>query len=157
MLQKTRRMVYSLADKTASGKRLSGRGNREANFVRVAAVSAVSEGHADAPGFLPDDPASFLHPAVVQDEPVRNGAAAVHFDAGAAGADVDDAARVGYAFAIGKNGPGLGYQPGGPDTMEAPVIFHVISTGRLTARTLAQCSRMETNACGPRGRFAEIF
>jgi len=120
-------------------------------------VSAVSEGHADAPEFLPDDPAGFLHPAVVQDEPVRDGAAAVHFDAGAAGADVDDAARVRRAFAIGKNGPGLGDQPGGPDTMEAPVIFHVISSGGVMDRTLAQCSRMKANARGRRRRFAEVF
>src|SRR5579862_211537 len=58
----------ALADKTTSCK--------------VAAARARSETDADATRFLPDHPAGFLHTAVAQDEPVRNGAAAVHFNTG---------------------------------------------------------------------------
>src|ERR1700735_3529049 len=83
-----------------------------------------SERHPDAPAGLPDDPAGFLHPAVVEDEFLRNGVAAVHLDAGAAGAEIDNAASGRAAFRIGEQDSGLGDQTRGPDTMVSSMLSH---------------------------------
>ena len=85
-------------------------------------IGACSERDPDAAAVLPDDQAGFLDAAVVECEALRYGVAAVHLDAGAAGAEIDNAADGRLAFQIDKEGSGLGDQSGGPNTMEPSML-----------------------------------
>ena len=58
-------------------------------------VRLRSERDPDAAALLPNQQAVFLDPAVVENEALRNGLAAVHLDAGATGANIDDVAAIG--------------------------------------------------------------
>ena len=62
---------------------------------------------------------------MIEDEFLRNGVAAVHLDAGAAGAEIDNAANGRAAFRIGEEDAGLGDQTRGPDTMVSSMLSHV--------------------------------
>jgi hypothetical protein len=50
-----------------------------------------------------------LDPAVIEDEFLGNGFAAVNFDASTAGTDIDNIANGGRAFQINKYRPGFGH------------------------------------------------
>jgi hypothetical protein len=79
--------------------------------------------NADTPALLPDDPAGFLDAAMMEDEPRRNGLDAMHFDARAAGADVDHIAADHGLLQIDKyrSGPG---GPVRPNAMVPSLLSH---------------------------------
>jgi hypothetical protein len=66
-----------------------------------------SERHPDAAALLPDHQAALFDAAMVEDELLRNDVAAVHVEAGAAGAEIDDVADDRGTFQIGKKGSGF--------------------------------------------------
>ena len=84
-----------------------------------------SETDPNAAAPLPDDIAVFLGAAVVERKPAWDGAGAVHFDAGAASADVDNGACGCRAFQIGKHDRGFGDQPARADTMKPSMLRHL--------------------------------
>jgi hypothetical protein len=100
-------------------------------FSRKRLSRTRSETHADAAALLPHDPAGFLDAAVVEDEFLRNGIVAVHVEASAAGAEIDNAASGGAAFQINKQRAGLGHQSCRPDTMVASMLAHFLNRSSL--------------------------
>ena len=101
------------------------------------------ERHADAPPLLPHDPAVFLDAAVVQDELSWNVVAAMHFEAGAAGAEINNIARSRGALQINKYGSRPGACSGRPHAMKSSVILHLIlfDCENLLVTTLPQQQR----------------
>ena len=106
-----------------------------------------SETHPNAPTCLPNDPARFPDPAVVENEFQRNGVAAVHVDAGAARAEIDNVADGRPAFQIDKQDSGLGDQSRGPDTMESSMLSHFALSQRVFPAAILTAGFIRAQCC----------
>src|ERR1051326_1725312 len=102
-----------------SGAGISGASAPVASLMRA---TSLSERHADAAAFLPNQVAGLFGAAVVEREAAWDVRAAGHVETGAAGADVDHGAGGCRTFQVGKHRRGLGHQARGTNTMKTSLL-----------------------------------
>src|ERR1051326_1810698 len=103
-----------------SGAGISGASAPVASLMRA---TSLSERHADAAAFLPNQVAGLFGAAVVEREAAWDVRAAGHVETGAAGADVDHVTGRRRAFQVGEDRAGLGHQARRTDTMKTSLFY----------------------------------